>query len=334
TKLDIIKQFFDSLSDKEKENFLNSLTEPKANNKIIDKYKATHCPYCNSDKFVKNGKAKTHQRYICKTCNKTFTDTNKTILFNTKKDIGIWYKYIDCLVNKYPLRKTAKICGISLPTAFVWRHKILDTLQTMMNETTLNGVVEADETFLTLSYKGNHKNFKLPRKAKKRGTSATLRGLSKEQVCISCAINHNGLSISKVSNLGKPKLVNLLNVLANKIAKNSIFVTDSFRAYLKVASDLDLNHIRIPRNKYTCGSFNIQTINNYHSKLKAMIVYNFKGVSTKYLNNYLVYHNFVNYAKNTLDNKISILFNYIQKTECFTRSFNMSNRPSVPLLVS
>ncbi|MGJ9131202.1 IS1595 family transposase, partial [Campylobacter coli] len=44
--------------------------------------------------------------------------------------------------------------------------------------------------------------------------------------------------------------------------------------------------------------------------------------------------NFVNYAKNTLDNKISILFNYIQKTECFTRSFNMSNRPSVPLLVS
>ncbi|ELZ6288945.1 IS1595 family transposase, partial [Campylobacter coli] len=45
TKLDIIKQLFDSLSDKEKENFLNSLTEPKANNKIIDKYKATHCPY-------------------------------------------------------------------------------------------------------------------------------------------------------------------------------------------------------------------------------------------------------------------------------------------------
>lgn len=89
TKLDIIKQLFDSLSDKEKENFLNSLTEPKANNKIIDKYKATHCPYCNSDKFVKNGKAKTHQRYICKTCNKTFTDTNKTILFNTKR-----YRYL------------------------------------------------------------------------------------------------------------------------------------------------------------------------------------------------------------------------------------------------
>lgn len=54
-----------------------------------------------------------------------------------------------------------------------------------------------------------------------------------------------------------------------------------------------------------------------------MIVYNFKGVSTKYLNNYLVYHNFVNYAKDTLGNKIGILFGFIQKTECFTKSFNI-----------
>lgn len=28
-----------------------------------------------------------------------------------------------------------------------------------------------------------------------------------------------------------------------------------------------------------------------------MPVYNFKGVLTKYLNNYLVYHNFVNFSK-------------------------------------
>lgn len=57
--------------------------------------------------------------------------------------------------NKYPLRKTAKICDISLPTAFVWRHKILDTPQAIMNETTLNGVVEADETFLVLYKRPN-----------------------------------------------------------------------------------------------------------------------------------------------------------------------------------
>ncbi len=57
-RLDIINQLFDSLFDKEKEIFLSNLTEPKANNKIIDKHKATNCPYCNSDKFVKNGKVK------------------------------------------------------------------------------------------------------------------------------------------------------------------------------------------------------------------------------------------------------------------------------------
>lgn len=61
------------------------------------------------------------------------------------------------MIEKYLLRKTAEICDISLPTAFVWRHKILDTLQEMMNEVKLNGVVQADETFLFISFKSNHK---------------------------------------------------------------------------------------------------------------------------------------------------------------------------------
>lgn len=89
------------------------------------------------------------------------------------------------MVEKYSLRKTAEICKINLATAFVWRHKILDALQNMMNQTTLDGVVEADETFFSLSFKGYHKNFRLPRLAKRRGTAATRSGLSKEHVCSS-----------------------------------------------------------------------------------------------------------------------------------------------------
>lgn len=60
---------------------------------------------------------------------------------------------------------------------------------------------------------------------------------------------------------------------------------------------MNLNHIRIPRNKHKNGVFNIQLLNNYHARLKGMINIRFKGVATKYLNNYLVYHNFVNFAK-------------------------------------
>ena len=99
-----------------------------------------------------------------------------------KKDISVLEKYVHCMIEKYPLRKCAEICDINLATAFAWRHKILDALQKMMEQVELDGVVQADETFTTISYKGNHKNFNLPRPPHKRGTAATKRGLSTEIV--------------------------------------------------------------------------------------------------------------------------------------------------------
>ena len=202
----------------------------------------------------------------------------------------------------------------------------------MQNQVELDGVVEADETFMPISYKGHHKDFDFPRLAKHRGEPATRRGLSKEQVCVSCGVNLNGLSVSKISNLGKPKLQDIERVLDGKITKDSILVTDSFRAYLKLANDMGLSYIRLPRKSHKVGTFNIQTINSYHSRLKAMLIYNFKGVSTKYLNNYLVYHNFVNFAKDSKNEKEQILLNHIISTECLSRSIDIANRPTIPLL--
>lgn len=332
TELDIIKQLFNNLNEKDRREFLKSIKKDSKEHKVINTHKASCCPHCKSSKFIKNGTKNGSQRYICKDCGKTFTDTNKTILYSSKKEIEIWQKYIHCMVEKYSLRKTAEICGISLPTAFNWRHKILDALQNMISEVELNGVVEADETFFGLSFKGHHKNFKLPRLAKHRGTRASLRGLSKEQVCVTSGVNLNGLSIAKISNLGKPKLADLQKALDKKIVSDSVLVTDSFRAYSKLSNDMSLNHIRIPRNKHKLGNFNIQTINSYHSRLKAMIIYNFKGVSTKHLNNYLVYHNFVNFAKDSKDDKEIILLDFIQKTECVSLVKSISNRLNIPLV--
>ena len=46
-------------------------------------------------------------------------------------------------------------------TAFYWRHKILNALQNMANDVTLNGIVEADETFFAVSYKEITRKVKL-----------------------------------------------------------------------------------------------------------------------------------------------------------------------------
>ena len=50
----------------------------------------------------------------------------------------------------------------------------------------VDGVVEMDETFIPLSYKGNHKksSFVMPRPSHKRGKQIKKRGISNDQVCI------------------------------------------------------------------------------------------------------------------------------------------------------
>lgn len=333
--LEIVKQLFSTLSDDDKKSFLKSI---KSKEKLEQNFTFTkeikECPHCKSTRFKKNGTTHRRQRYICNDCKKTFTITNDTILFSSKKDLSVWKKYIHCMIEKYSLRKTAEICGINLSTAFNWRHKILDTLQEIQENVKLDGIIEADETFMPISYKGHHKDFNFPRSAKHRGTANTKRGLSKKLVCIPCVVNLNGKSVAKIANLGKPNVKALNSVIFGKVEKESVFVTDSLRSYLKLSNEMSLNHIRIPRNKHSNGSFNIQVVNNYHSCLKSMLVYNFKGVSTKYLNNYLVYHNFVNFAKESRKDKEQILLNHILNTDCISKTESLRDRPSVPLLVA
>ena len=137
------------------------------------------------------------------------------------------------------IRKSAKECGINADTAFKWRHKILDSLQAMHDEVKLDGVVEADETFFALSFKGNHKksNFNLPRESPHWGKCTHTRGISSEQVCVPCAINLNGLSKSVITNLGKPTVKDLRKVFSRSIVENSVLVTDRNSAYNKIASE-------------------------------------------------------------------------------------------------
>ena len=329
--IDILKQLFNNLSEKEKQLFLGDISGQNSLEKVIAPKEVSKCPHCDSTNFVKNGTKCNNQRYLCRDCKKSFVEQTGTILYNSQKGIEVWEKYIHCMIEKYPLRKCAKICGINLATAFVWRHKILDALQSMMTDVELDGVVQADETFTAVSYKGNHKSFKLPRTAYKRGTKASKRGLSTEKVCIPCAVNLDGLSVAKISNLGKPSLKNLQKVLNGNISKNSVFVTDSLCPYQKLSLDMELNHIRITTKKRSNGLFNIQTVNSYHRRLKDLITHRFKGVATKYLNNYLVYHNFVNFAKGSSESKESILLDFIRNTLCTSKTIDISTRPVIPL---
>lgn len=205
--VELIKREIQSLGTIEQEEILNYLEEMivlgSASTEVVNEVKENRfskgkvCPYCGNEEVSRNGKYSGKQRYICKSCRRTFTDFTRSPRYNSKKDIKKWLLYTKCMINGYSIRKSAKIVGISVPTSFFWRHKILDAIRAYMGIGSVGGVVEVDEVFFRLSYKGNHKKsktFTMPRKARKRGVKGSnsngekrKRGISREQVCVLCA---------------------------------------------------------------------------------------------------------------------------------------------------
>ena len=214
--------------------------------------KGINCPHCNSFNIKKNGHKGIIQRVLCKDCCKSFTSRNNTITFSSKKSFTTWKKYIDCMMNGFTVRKSAEICGVNKDTAFIWRHKILDALQNMQTNVTLEGIVEADEAVFPISYKGNHKKsviFKMPHKAHKHGKQTYKKGLSREKVCVPCAVTRNGLSLAKVTNLGRVSANTLHKAFDNRIVSNSELCTDAISCYNDLARTEKLELIQLKTEK-------------------------------------------------------------------------------------
>ena len=233
-------------------------------NRITEECK---CVYCSGKHIVKNGTRKDGvQTYICRDCGKSFSASSNSITSRTRKKISIWAKYLKCMIDKKTLNESADECGISLRTAFVWRHKILDAIKEVAEKTYLEGVVEADETFFNVSYKGNHSKsntFTMPRKAHKRGGSVHTKGL-----CSTLCTDHEKAYLD----FAKKKQINLIQMEVE-------------------CNTLDVNNRMI----------GIQRINAYHSRLQGFIK-KFHGVATKYLDNYIVWNDIVqNNHRNTLE---------------------------------
>lgn len=322
------EKFIDYISTNSTPSDFKYLSETKLSSGII-------CPYCSSKGkgvYKKGLHSNGRPRFYCKNCNKKFSATTNGILYHSKKDFSVWKDFISCFLHGFSVRKTAEICKINKNTAFLWRHKICNSLIAIMDNVSMSGIIEADETYFRVSYKGNKQIFKdgtIERKKRRRGSSIIhrnrKRGLSKEQVCVPCAINRNGLSIAKISGLGKASYSEINAVISSHIQKGSILCADGATAYDAIASNNSLKRANIS----SFGFYNIQRINSYHSRLKNFID-RFNGVSTKLLNNYLVYNNFVNYAKETYTEKMRILTNHLCAAKSTLRRKDLQKLPLIP----
>lgn len=283
------------------------------------------CPHCGSTHVVRNGKRPDGtQRYKCMDCGKRFVISTNSVVSGTRKGLSVWVEFIECMLLGLSLEDCADKCGIHKNTAFALRHKVLDALQKLAESVNLDGIVEADETFFPLSYKGNSKGLKAPIVKK--------RGLSNNQICVPCAVNRSGMSIAKVANRARVKEKGLDAVLGGRIASGSNIVTDGATTYRKFAAKNGLVLHQLTGGKSTTsGIYSINHINSYHSQLKKFMG-TFRGVVTKYLNNYLVWFNYAKYKRVSLADKQEKMLTYIFTAVFYERNCDIGKRDDLPIL--
>ena len=95
-----------------------------------DSYICPSCPVCCSDNIRRNGHTTLgQQRFQCIDCKKTFTEQYRiSRLKYTKLTMDIWCKFLECQVSGLSVRDSAKICGVSIPTAYRMRSCILSII--------------------------------------------------------------------------------------------------------------------------------------------------------------------------------------------------------------
>lgn len=258
-----------------------------------------NCRRCSSDRIVKYGKDKNgKQRYKCKDCGTLFVYDSFSVVSHTHKDYAVWEKFIKLTLCRESLETCAKECDISVRTAFVWRHKILDTLAHEQDNRVLSGVIEIDEMYIPISYKGNHKKskkFTMPRLPRKRGGTDGAFPLS-SKACVMCGYERNGQSYGEVLGAGQTTLKMISHAFDFRLVPDSLLLSDKSSCIKRYFENKkSISHVQMhahinPKDVHSPpevkGAFHIQNINNLHSRIRKFII-PYNGVSTKYLNHYI-----------------------------------------------
>jgi transposase-like protein len=262
---------------------------------------APECPHCQSISIQKWGSANGLKRYRCKACRVTFNALTGTPLAQLHKR-ELWEKHGQALIDGISLRKVVGRVGVSLQTAFRWRHRFMKAPK-LLKAKKLEGTVEADETYFLYSEKGKRK---LTRKARKRGGTATKRGLSAEQVPVLIARDRNKATTDQI--LPDRSEKSITGVLEPLIARDAVLVSDGARSYGAYANKAQILHVSLntSEGEHSFGIYHIQNVNGYTSRLKTWIR-RFNGVATKYLDTYLGWHRLADQRGSTLTAKCMLV---------------------------
>ena len=140
----------------------------------------------------------------------------------------------------------------------------------------------------------------MTRKPRKRGGTASKRGLSSEQIPILICRDRTGETADFI--LDKADKMHISAVLKPLLASDAMICTDSGKALTAAIRDIGITHrpINLAAGVRVIGKvYHVQNVNAYDSRLK-MWMHRFHGVATRYLANYLGWRRLIDQTKKPL----------------------------------
>ena len=238
--------------------------------------KPVECLRCGSEEVVRNGQQKGRQYYRCKECGKAFTETATSAIAHSHSSKTVWKQVIQDTVDGISIDKTAEALDLAHSTVFHMRHKILYCVeQAIINAPgVLEGVCEADETYVLESVKGRKIPGDYHRKPRKHGAKASRPGLSNEYICVCTSVDADNNCMTAAVNRAVPSKEEIEQVFGGKVSADTVILCDGSKQYDVLESRCTVAHTN-----------RVNKVNGFHSFIKERLLAA-RGVATIYLNRY------------------------------------------------
>lgn len=224
----------------------------------------TNCPHCGGVKIIKYGKYNNIPRFKCKNCVRTFSMRTNSVWYYSKKKPEIWKSFCVLQMEGKTLDFCAKILKINIATAFYWRHKILNVLKILTEAESLSGHVFMQHYFIKESFKGAKNPPSGPR----------------ENLWMVFSYDSSDNSINVPYSRNRWHKNNFEELIYSKI-KPGTYISAKGNNFIKVFARANNKRLKIPSDVYAFGRVE-EILHTYRA-----IINRTRGVSTKYLNQYL-----------------------------------------------
>jgi transposase-like protein len=242
------------------------------------------CPHCGvQDPKHYLLKSETRKLWKCRACRKQFTVTVGTIFEGSHIPLQKWLLafYLLCSSKKgMSAHQLHRMLGVTYKSAWFMAHRIRYAMEQPPFARPLEGVVEADETYVG----GKERNRKRQDKQKKTG-----RGTDKTPVV---ALVERGGEVRSFR-MANVTGLELKGAIRRNVSREARIMTDSFKSYRGLSKEFASHeYVSHSDGEYVRGDVHTNTAENYFSILKRGVNGTYHHVSEAHLPRYLAEFDF------------------------------------------